>query len=78
MLRPRRCKRAILSSSGCSSTIALITTDLLSRIEDMMAILFPHLFEELEYLLPEEEDVLMTDVGSSAPVNAVAGPSRLG
>jgi E3 ubiquitin-protein ligase SHPRH len=42
-----------------------------------MAILFPHMFEELEYLIPAE-DVPMADVRPSSPVvNAIAGPSRL-
>ncbi|KAJ7460553.1 SNF2 family N-terminal domain-containing protein [Mycena latifolia] len=51
--------------------------DFIYKIDDMMAILFPHLFEELEYLIPEE-DVPMVDVRASSPVgNAVAGPSRL-
>ncbi|KAJ7453930.1 hypothetical protein B0H11DRAFT_2176342 [Mycena galericulata] len=49
--------------------------DFIFKIDDMMAILFPHLFEEIEYLLPAEEDVPMD--GSHSPVNAVAGPSRL-
>jgi E3 ubiquitin-protein ligase SHPRH len=54
----------------------------------MLAILFPHMFEEIEYLLPQEDDdVEMAEV--DAPItpptrsngrsrqNAVAGPSRL-
>lgn len=51
----------------------------------MLAILFPHLFENLEFLLPPENDVTMDDavVGdvtegvSQMHVNAEAGPSRL-
>ena len=51
----------------------------------MLAILFPHLFEDLEFLLPPEDDVTMdevfvTDVAegmSQMHVNAEAGPSRL-
>jgi len=51
----------------------------------MLAILFPHLFEDLEFLVPPENDVAMdeayvTDVSegvSQMHVNAEAGPSRL-
>ncbi|KAJ7623410.1 SNF2 family N-terminal domain-containing protein [Roridomyces roridus] len=52
--------------------------DFIFKYDDMMAILFPHLFEDVEYLLPAE-DVAMPDVPStsSGSVNAVAGPSRL-
>lgn len=54
--------------------------------EDMLAILFPHLFEDLEFLVPGEDDVRMDeavveDVSegmSQMQVNAEAGPSRLG
>ena len=47
----------------------------------MLAILFPHMYEDVEYLVPESEDVVMGD-SESAPQpmqqeNAVAGPSRL-
>ena len=53
--------------------------------EDMLAILFPHLVEDLEFLVPPEDDVVMdeafvTDVAvgvSQMHVNAEAGPSRL-
>jgi E3 ubiquitin-protein ligase SHPRH len=51
------------------------------RTDDMLAILFPHMFEDLEYLVPEE--VAMGDVeeptGAAAgqAANAEAGPSRL-
>ena len=56
----------------------------------MLAILFPHLFEEVEYLIPKEElsgDIEMADATAAqsptaprhnarALTNAVAGPSR--
>lgn len=53
--------------------------------EDMLAILFPHLFEDLEFLVPPENDVTMGDTVvadvvegvSQMYVNAEAGPSRL-
>ena len=53
--------------------------------EDMLAILFPHLFEDVEFLVPPEDDVTMDDVVvtdvaegmSQMRVNAEAGPSRL-
>jgi E3 ubiquitin-protein ligase SHPRH len=58
----------------------------------MLAVLFPHMFEEIEYLIPETEtapmgvdDSRMTTASSSRNegprflnANAVAGPSRLG
>ncbi|KAJ7695156.1 SNF2 family N-terminal domain-containing protein [Mycena rosella] len=51
--------------------------DFIYKIDDMMAILFPHMFEEVEYLIAPEEDVPMVDARASSPVgNAVAGPSR--
>jgi E3 ubiquitin-protein ligase SHPRH len=51
----------------------------------MLAILFPHLFEDVEFLLPPEsdgtmDDVVVADVSegmSQMHVNAEAGPSRL-
>lgn len=51
----------------------------------MLAILFPHLFEDLEFLLPLENDVMMEDAVvedvaegvSQMHVNAEAGPSRV-
>ncbi|KAK0216540.1 SNF2 family N-terminal domain-containing protein [Armillaria nabsnona] len=49
--------------------------DFISKIDDMLAILFPHMFEDVEFLLPLDEDVHMEDGVGQA--NAVAGPSRL-
>ncbi|TFK50586.1 hypothetical protein OE88DRAFT_1631458 [Heliocybe sulcata] len=47
--------------------------DFIFKVDDMLAILFPHMFEEIDYLLPpEEEPRSPLQVG-----NAVAGPSRL-
>ena len=51
----------------------------------MLAILFPHLFEDLEFLVPPENDVMMDGAGvvdvaegvSQIYMNAEAGPSRL-
>lgn len=54
----------------------------------MLAILFPHMYEEIDYLMPQEEDSDMEaavqpyvdnpyDTQSSSN-NAIAGPSRLG
>ncbi|KAF7309597.1 SNF2 family helicase [Mycena indigotica] len=43
--------------------------DLIFKVEDMMAILFPHLFEDFEYMVPAEAMEEMH-------LNAVAGPSR--
>ncbi|KAJ6625017.1 SNF2 family N-terminal domain-containing protein [Mycena sp. CBHHK59/15] len=55
--------------------------DFIFKIDDMLAILFPHMSEDLEYLLPADEDVFMADAPSaprsSVHENAVAGPSRL-
>lgn len=62
------------------------------RTDDMLAIFFPHMFEDIEYLLPEElEQGADADDAASSRVtqgtqrrttravqeNAVAGPSRL-
>ncbi|KZV72312.1 hypothetical protein PENSPDRAFT_576385 [Peniophora sp. CONT] len=59
--------------------------DFIFKLEDMMSILFPHLTESIEYLLPtpeeEVEDAAATLSSTSGPErvqgNAVAGPSRL-
>ncbi|KAG5643859.1 hypothetical protein DXG03_009543 [Asterophora parasitica] len=58
--------------------------DFIFKMDDMLAILFPHMYEELEYLIPEDAEMespaasqsspLMTARGQ--PANAVAGPSR--
>jgi E3 ubiquitin-protein ligase SHPRH len=56
----------------------------------MLAILFPHMYEDVEYLI-EDQDVVMGDITNtqhiphaevlgkrpSGHLNAVAGPSRL-
>ncbi|CAA7263986.1 unnamed protein product [Cyclocybe aegerita] len=63
--------------------------DFIHRLDDMLAILFPHMFEDIEFLLPRDEgnaegDVEMRDgstislpVRRANEVNAAAGPSRL-
>jgi len=51
----------------------------------MLAILFPHMYEDVEYLLPPEDtvmddefdDSLRRHVPRGVVENAVAGPSRL-
>ena len=54
----------------------------------MLAILFPHMFEEVEYLVPPtdltDRDVEMTEfdvpkrhVQTGIEINAIAGPSRV-
>ncbi|KAJ7595983.1 SNF2 family N-terminal domain-containing protein [Mycena floridula] len=57
--------------------------DFITKIDDMLAVLFPHMYEEIEYLVPDEsEDIVMGEpdtVATRVPaprVNAVAGPSR--
>ena len=58
----------------------------LHRIDDMLAILFPHMYEDFEYLLPPEDSVRESEtlnnsskgyIRRDAEVNAVAGPSKL-
>ena len=66
------------------STIGLFRSSTIYRADDMLAILFPHLYEDLEYLLPDEDDVDLLNMGDvdgdgdfiddSGPV---AGPSTL-
>ncbi|THG95740.1 hypothetical protein EW026_g5964 [Hermanssonia centrifuga] len=63
--------------------------DFVYKTDDMLAIFFPHLFEDIAYLLPQEEPVASIDQvardSSQEPqvrrsarfVNAEAGPSRL-
>ncbi|TFK32939.1 SNF2 family N-terminal domain-containing protein [Crucibulum laeve] len=63
--------------------------DFIFKIDDMLAILFPHMYEDLDYLLPLE-DVVMQDISNdktrttaisnqagSNKDNAIAGPSRI-
>ncbi|KAI0641041.1 SNF2 family N-terminal domain-containing protein [Trametes meyenii] len=64
--------------------------DFVYKVDDMLAILFPHMYEDVEYLVPPEESVHHEAQGvqesSSAEIrrtvvapvqeNAVAGPSR--
>ncbi|KAJ3552362.1 hypothetical protein NP233_g12900 [Leucocoprinus birnbaumii] len=61
--------------------------DFIFQIDDMLAILFPHMYEDVEYLVPNE-GVVSGGIGSQSAngsqsiprprhVNAVAGPSRL-
>ncbi|KAF5343905.1 hypothetical protein D9758_012130 [Tetrapyrgos nigripes] len=67
--------------------------DFISKVDDMLAILFPHMYEDVEYLI-DDQDVVMGDITNtqntahagdsrqlgkkpSGHVNAVAGPSRL-
>ena len=62
--------------------------DFIHKVDDMLAILFPHMFEEIEYLVPApgditDRDVEMTEsdvptrrVQTGIEINAIAGPSR--
>ena len=60
--------------------------DFIHKVDDMLAILFPHMFEEIEYLVPPtditDRDVEMTEsdvprrVQTGIEINAIAGPSR--
>ncbi|KAF7289508.1 SNF2 family helicase [Mycena chlorophos] len=43
--------------------------DFILKIEDMMAIIFPHMFEDIDYMVPEDAMEVETE--------PVAGPSRL-
>ena len=61
--------------------------DFIHKVDDMLAILFPHMFEEIEYLLPPsnitDRDVQMTEsdvprrAQTGIEINAIAGPSRV-
>ncbi|KAF9064876.1 SNF2 family N-terminal domain-containing protein [Rhodocollybia butyracea] len=48
--------------------------DFISKVDDMLAILFPHMFEDVEYLLPSE-DLVMSDV-TNVHDDAQQGGSR--
>lgn len=41
----------------------------------MLAILFPHMYEDVEYLLPPSEDVLMDDTSDVFGSSAIASGS---
>ncbi|EGN92623.1 hypothetical protein SERLA73DRAFT_79438 [Serpula lacrymans var. lacrymans S7.3] len=60
--------------------------DFIFKVDDMLAILFPHMFEDLEYLIPLESDESQvpghsTNLGGATMthnhINAAAGPSRV-
>ncbi|KAG5347430.1 hypothetical protein C0989_011897, partial [Termitomyces sp. Mn162] len=64
--------------------------DFISKTDDMLAILFPHMYEELEFLIPEDTEMQSPSASQADPFvsspsltvhgaenNAVAGPSRL-
>ncbi|KAG6335414.1 hypothetical protein ID866_3675 [Astraeus odoratus] len=58
--------------------------DFISKVDDMLAILFPHMFEDVEYLIPPDGGSLSSNVINSTSsirhavhINAEAGPSRL-
>ncbi|KAI6013221.1 SNF2 family N-terminal domain-containing protein [Pisolithus marmoratus] len=64
--------------------------DFIFKVDDMLAILFPHMFEDIEYLIqPDVEDQLAAASSSSSTtnsrssrrndvhINAEAGPSRI-
>ncbi|TFK67239.1 hypothetical protein BDN72DRAFT_843332 [Pluteus cervinus] len=56
--------------------------DFILKTDDMLAILFPHLYEDLEYLIPQdgldgmEQDNTESEVNRRSFQNAEAGPSR--
>ena len=66
---------------------ALQRGDFIHKVDDMLAILFPHMFEEIEYLVPPtditDRDVEMTvsdasnRIQTGIEINAIAGPSRV-
>ncbi|OCH83870.1 hypothetical protein OBBRIDRAFT_786844 [Obba rivulosa] len=51
--------------------------DFVSKTDDMLAIFFPHLFEDIEYLVPSEEENITARPEGSTGTNSVAGPSSL-
>ncbi|GJE89122.1 hypothetical protein PsYK624_052160 [Phanerochaete sordida] len=52
--------------------------DFVFKTEDMLAIFFPHLFEDIEYLIPaDEQSQTAPQPGSSQASQPIAGPSRL-
>ncbi|KAI6106659.1 SNF2 family N-terminal domain-containing protein [Pisolithus croceorrhizus] len=63
--------------------------DFIFKIDDMLAILFPHMFEDIEYLIPPDKDQQTSSSSSSSTpnshssrrngvyINAEAGPSRI-
>ncbi|KAG6871242.1 hypothetical protein C0993_003617, partial [Termitomyces sp. T159_Od127] len=62
-----------------------IKGDFISKTDDMLAILFPHMYEELEFLIPEDTEMASTSASQTRTsvsniahgVNSIAGPSRL-
>ncbi|KAG6852711.1 hypothetical protein C0991_009638 [Blastosporella zonata] len=64
--------------------------DFIFKMDDMLAILFPHMYEEIEFLIPEDEEMESPSTSQAEPLVAalpltsngvdsdvVAGPSRL-
>ncbi|KAG6916879.1 hypothetical protein DXG01_004788 [Tephrocybe rancida] len=64
--------------------------DFIFKMDDMLAILFPYMYEELEFLIPQDAEMESPTASQTSPLifvaplaingtesNAVAGPSRL-
>ncbi|KDQ50603.1 hypothetical protein JAAARDRAFT_580714 [Jaapia argillacea MUCL 33604] len=54
--------------------------DFIFKTDDMLAILFPHMFEDIEYLVPVDSDQppqQAQPLSQNGSFNAIAGPSRL-
>lgn len=79
----------IFKCAAFSLTFGFSVTPCPTRVDDMLAILFPHMFEDVEFLLPfdvQSGGALSSEDGQPGParppirqrhVNAEAGPSRL-
>ncbi|KAG6844323.1 hypothetical protein H0H87_007807 [Tephrocybe sp. NHM501043] len=56
----------------------ILKGDFIFKMDDMLAILFPHMYEELEFLIHEDAEMESPSVSpaKSLETNAIAGPSR--
>ena len=69
----------------CSLCTSALANRDASRVDDMLAILFPHMYEEPDYPIPVDTTATAADesvqdriqVPTSNSTNVIAGPSRL-
>ncbi|KAH8818676.1 SNF2 family N-terminal domain-containing protein [Flagelloscypha sp. PMI_526] len=65
------------NTSKTKKAKAVMKGDFVMKMEDMQAILWPHMFEDVEYLIDPEDIDMHDGTSSSSSCDAVAGPSNL-
>ncbi|KAJ3979550.1 hypothetical protein F5890DRAFT_1546318, partial [Lentinula detonsa] len=71
-------KPTIEESPAKKSDSKAVKGDFISKIDDMLAVLFPHMFEDLEYLLPHLVMADVTNTRSTALIQSVVAGDASG